>query len=395
LPLETDSRVKRAMARTLSKIPGIAQVPDLNRLLDDASPVVVREAADAISRRATVVAQDAALQKATVQKLQATITRLPEQSAFAEARRMCAEALKKLNAQAAMEFGRQLLDSPDLAQRAAGLTVLGETGPRTAGLIMGTVDRHGGQDPASIRVRRSGMDALARAGDFNFTADWLFNRFTGRNEPNADVRAAARNAYRTLLPQGDINKLLAEAGRLRDDARMRVDILNVLVVRFKGAGQFEDAAIQQVSLGKEYMSLSPPDAVAAAAVRQEALNYYLFVRKDGPFVLEPLVTGLTESLLKSQQYAKLAAMAQNLFDKLKGQDRYQQIIGSKVRNEAQALQLSTGPNKQKDWANAAQLIDVVSHMDPPLARTYLLDLQDISAKLKEQQRAATRPAGRR
>ena len=64
------------MARTLSRIPGIAQVRDLNQLLDDPSPVVIREAADGIRRSADTVAKDSELLKTTVQKLSDTIKRL-------------------------------------------------------------------------------------------------------------------------------------------------------------------------------------------------------------------------------------------------------------------------------------------------------------------------------
>jgi hypothetical protein len=398
LSIEPDSRVKAAMARTLSKLPGLDYFPDLNRLLDDPSPVVVREAADAIRRRAPVIVPDAALQQATAQKLQGTIKRLPNQPAFAEARRTSAEALAALKEPTTMGFAQGLLSAQEPDLRAAGLTIMGELGKEMAGPIIRAVDRETSQDAASVRVRKSGMDALARTRNFNFSAEWLFNKFNprGGNEPSAEVRSAAQRAYLTLLKDGDTNKLLSEASRVRDDAT-RIEIFKVLVGKFKDAGQREDAAIQQISLGKEYMNRGQPKE--AADVRQDALNCYL-ERRDGPYVLEPLAGALTESLLQSRQYDKLAAMASNLFRRVteqggpKAQDPYQGAIGPKIRNEAQRLQESTGPNRQEDWANAARLIEAASRMDPPLAKSYLEDLPRISARLQEQQRAATRP-GRR
>ena len=76
-------------------------------------------ASDAIRKRAPVAQQDPALQKATAQKLRQTITRLPKQPAFIEARRRCAEALSKLDEPTNMSFGQQLLESPEPDLRAS------------------------------------------------------------------------------------------------------------------------------------------------------------------------------------------------------------------------------------------------------------------------------------
>ncbi len=414
LPLETDSQVKAAMARTMSKIPGIAWVSDVNALLDDPSPAVIREAADAIRKRAGAIG--GALKESTAQKLRATITRLPYQPAFIEASRMCAEALAALQDPASMSFATELLRSPEPDRRAAGMTLLGELGALStlaangaqqvivAPQIINAVDAERGQDPASIRVRKAGMNALGRAGDFNHSNDWLFNKFNprGGTEPNKEVRNVARDAYRKLLPNGDTAKLLAEADRFNDDPSMRVEVLKVLVDHFTKSNQPEDAAFQQESLGAEYMKLANAreateytkvaNAREAASALQDALNYHLG-RGEGPAVTGRLVGMLTDALLQSQQYTKLAAIAQNLFTAKDVSDRgrYQQIIGSKIRNEAQKLQSLTGKDRQKDWANAAALIDAVSHMDPPLAGSYLDDLRIISTQLREQQRSESRP----
>jgi hypothetical protein len=401
LQIETDNRVKAAMARTLAKVPGLTQIAELNRLLDDASPIVVREAADAIRRRVPNIVKDAAVQKSTAQKLRDTIRRISKQPAFADAGRMCAEALALLKDPANMDFARELVASADPDVRAAGLTIWGELGAgatelserqRMAALIIPAVKSETGQNPASVRMRKAGMNALARAGEFNSSSGWLYDQTDPRYEPSADVRNAARIAYRTLLPAGDVDKLLTgELRRLKDDVAMRVEVRKVLVDKYQKSQKLEEAAVQQVSLGQEYMMLGRP--ADAAANLQDALNYYLG-RGDGPLVIEKLLGALTDALLQSQQYAKLTGMAQNLFSKVK-EDRYQYAIGYRIRNEAQKLQSSSGPNRQKDWAKAAALIDAVSRMDPPLSKTYLEDLRRISALLQEQQRAATRPAGRR
>jgi HEAT repeat protein len=408
LQVESDSRVKAAMARTLAKVPGLAQLAELNRLLDDPSPLVVREAADAIRRRAPLIQKDATLQKGTVEKLRATIRRVAKQPAFAEAGRMCAEALALLKDPLTVDFARELLGSSDLDLRGAGLALYGELGAaatepnerrQMASIIVSAMQREAGQqNPASVHLRKAGMDALARAGEFHSSfSGWLYDQTNPGYEPNAEVRNAARATYRTLLAAATTDKLeseLSATGPLKADVAMRVEARKVLVDKYLKQQKLEDAATQQVTLGQEYMTLGRPEA--AAVSRQEALNAFL-LRNDGPGVLVPIVGGLTDSLLKSQQYAKLPAMWQNLFSRINEQDRgrYQQAVGYRIRNEAQQLQESQGPNKQKDWENAGKLIDAVSRMDPPLAKAYLDDLRATSAKLQEQQRAATRPAGRR
>ena len=166
---------------------------------------------------------------------------------------------------------------------------------------------------------------------------------------------------------------------------MHVEVLKVLIDDFKRAKQDEDAAAQLQSLGADYMKLGRPRE--AVASYQEALQSRLD-HQQGFSVTERLIKQLVTSLLQSQQYTQLASLAQKLFNLGTDQGSYQQTIGSAVRNEAQRLQESNGPDRQRDWENAAKLIDAVSHMDPPLFKTYLDDLRAISARLDQQRRAA-------
>lgn len=395
LPLETDNRVKAAMARTLSKIPDLTAVPDLNRLLDDASPVVVREAADAIRRRASVIAaKDAKLRDATALKLQATMTRIQKQPAFGDAVRMCGEALAALKDPTNQKFATEvLLRSPQPDMRAAGLTVLGELGPRMADLIINAIQAEQGQSPAAIRVRKAGMEALAKAGNFARSAEYLRNQLNPRIEPSLDVRTAASNAYLSLARGDGVDRdtLLSEISRLGDaEMSMRVEVRKALVDKFKAAKKEEDAVVQQISIADEYTKLGrPADAVTS---RQEAINHYL---KRG-ILDDQLVRRQAESMLQTQQYARLAALAQTLFSQPNEEDRkrFQSAIGPRIKNEV--IRLIEEPQddprkKQTDWDNAAKLIATFSNMDPPLANTYLEDLRKASSKLETQRRLAPTP----
>jgi hypothetical protein len=408
LQVEPDSRVKAAMARTLAKVPGRGQVAELNRLLDDASPLVVREAADGIRKRVLDILKDVAIQKSTTEKLRETIRRVAKQPPFVEAVRLCAGALALLKDPASMDLARELVGSPDPDVRAAGLTIYGELGAvttdpierqRIASAIISPMRNDTNPSPAPVRMRKAGMEALARAREFNQTSDWLYGRTDPRSEPSADVRNAAKAAYRTLLPEGDIQKLVnSELSRLRDDDAMRVEVRKVLVDKFQKTQKLEEAAVQQDSLAADYMLLRPPRPADAANCLEDAMNYYL-TRGLGAGVVDPLARRLAEAMLQSQQYARLAAVAHKLFSVENEIDRkaYQAQIGGRVMNEAYKLlgsEQDSPRTKQKDWDNAAKLIDTFSRMDPPLAKFYLEELGKVSAKLQERQRAATRPAGR-
>jgi hypothetical protein len=234
------------------------------------------------------------------------------------------------------------------------------------------------------------MEALARAGEFTQSAEFLRARMNPRAEPNPDVRTAARSAYRSLVAkEGDTDKLLQEIKLFEDDVPMRVEVRKVLVDKFKEAAKEEDTAIQRVTLADEYMKLGrPADAVTA---RQDAINHYL---KRG--ILDwQLVRAQAESMLQTQQYARLATLAQALFSQ--GTDvqraQYQQAIGARVKNEAFRLvgtEQDDPRTKQADWDNAAKLIETFSKIDPPLARTYLEDLRQASTTLEAQRRRAAR-----
>jgi hypothetical protein len=351
---------------------------------------VVREAANAIRLRAAQVVQQAPLEQATSKKLQDTIKRLPKTPPNMEAVRTCAEALKALSAATATAFAQGLLASPDPDMRAAGLIVLGELGPRMAPQIIEAIRTAQDQSPPAIRVRRAVMDALSRAGELPNSVPFLARQVNPRVEPNADVRNAARNAYRTLLAKMDGDTILnQELPRFRDDLPMRADVRKILVDKFKSEQRLEDAAYQQVSLAEEYTQLGrPADAVAS---RQEAINDYL---KRG-ILDERLVRAQTESMLQTRQYTRLAALAQTLFSQQDPVQRglYQQAIGARVKNEAFKLvgtEQDDPRTKQADWDNAAKLIDTFSKIDPPLVKTYLEDLRQASTQLEAQRRRATR-----
>jgi hypothetical protein len=368
LAVETDSDVKAAIARKLSSVPGIRQVVELSMLLDDEAPEVVRDAAEAIRRRAAAVVQkDPKLAATVAKKLRATMDRLAGTAAYLEARRACGEALAELRDPVSLDFAQTLLDlnrrePPEI--RGVALMILGELGPGASDVIVRAVDLE--RDP---RVRERGIAALGHSRSVDQLA-WLVQRMNARGE-DAKVRERARQAYIDLLQSARPEKLANEAAlRQQDDLSLRVEVLKVLIEQLKKEKKEEDVAAQQQSLGADLLRLNKP--LEAVAPLRAALDYWRD-RTAGPDVTGKLVSQLITAMLRSHQYTQLTALGQDLIAKAPPDEQkyYQGEIGSKIRGEVDALvKNAEDVPSSADREHAGTLIDAALKMNPPLDRFY-------------------------
>jgi hypothetical protein len=377
-----------ALAVQLARVPGLPET-----LLKDADPLLVREAAEAIRRRASaIIQQGPGHVKEIGGLLRETMTRLANDPspAAVDARRAAGEALAVLKDPVSLDFARSLLRSNDQPPeiRGVALVILGELDPRNAGLIVEAIDPRKERDP-SVRIR--GMEALSRTRSFD-QAGWLFQQLNEKasSEPNAKVRDAARVAYLKLLPYATPERLNTDAGRLRADPPLRIEVLKELLRQLMIAKQEREAAAAQENIGTEYFeALNNPKE--GAKYLGEALAYFRG-KQVGLNVTNTLSDRLIRALIAARQYPELTALAKDAFENSPEQDSltYKNMVGVRVRNEAERLKNSKDP---ADWADAAKMLDLVLKMDPPLGPPYPDDLNRLATEVEKQRRRADAAGG--
>jgi hypothetical protein len=401
LRVETDSNVRQAIAQTLTRalVDRPAQftrvLDELAALLDDASPAVVKEAAESIediaARGRPLLQKDPAAGRRTAERLRAAITRLADRPGFQEARRACGEALAVFRDEQSQAFARELLNPrrrEPAAVRGVALAILGELGPRGAGDITSAVDNESDRN-----VRVEGVRALARTGSFE-QSDWLAQRMNDR-EPA--VREAAADTYRKLLPTATPEKLANEADRRKNNPSLRVDILRALVDKLRAAGQREQAALQEQNIGAEYLrSLKRPDL--AVPYLRSALDQLRDIGY-GQGATDKLRQQLIDAMLQSRQYAQLAALGQEwiqLAPDEQAANIYRRDIGVSMRNEAERLleayRRQAGADARDNLDHASALIDAALKMQPPLDDLVRRNFTDLRRDTDELLQRAARTA---
>lgn len=360
LAVEANSDVKAAIARKLANVKGVRQVPQLNALLDDGAPDVVREAARALRQRVPDFTKtDAELLNTTTEKLRSTIDRLKKRPVFQDARVAAGEALAAFADVRNLRFALGLLNSNEPPEiRAVALRILGELGPQASDSIFRAI-----ANERVPRVRAEGLRALGRTRSFE-QSRFIVSQMGPDNDP--EVRSAARAAYLELLPAAGAGQLAGEAQYWKNvgDHAMRVEVLKQLVKELDGAKQANEAAIQRQNIGDEYLNFlqRPGDAVPYL---QAAVNYHRSVGAQR-VVTDTPINQLVNAMLQSRQYLPLTRFVSDLAGKSSPQEavRYQRELGAKVRNQVDALV------EKKDYDDALLLLNAALATDSPFQEMY-------------------------
>jgi HEAT repeat protein len=383
LQVEPDATVRAAIARKLGGVASVNQIAPLSALLDDPSPAVVQEAAEAIRRRAPqIIERDPKLAQATVQRLRQVMRNLANRPGFLDARRKVGEAVAAFHDKQNVAFAQELLNPREPAAiRGVGFLILGESGLDVSNFIENAVDDE--PDPVA---RVQGVRALARTKRLDH-AQWLIDKMDPGKERSADVRAAARQGYIDLLASAPTPWLSTEASRRwRNNPAMRIEVLKELVRKLHDAREDEAAAMEEQNLGIEYLNnLQPPQPREAALHLRPAFDYW---RKRGtsPDVTDRLVTQLATAMLRDRQYTQLTQLVQDVVKTSTPADAraYQDGFGRQIRLEADRL--VNAPVNSRNLDDASALIDAALKMDPPISGIYREDLQRFADQIEYSRR---------
>lgn len=390
LRIEKRDDIKVWQIRALVKSgndPGI--VPELERLLNDPSPEVVRAAADALSKLAGTPNNPLGLP--VLNALRQTIhnrTGLPGQplpDSDPELRAALIEAqapLVNLLPQESMQrlpFYLNQRESP-LVRQATLLTLAVLKDPGVERTIANELDININNE-ADPTVRRTAAIALGRSGAPG-AADQLLRSMYEQTEPDPKVREAAWQALQGLMhnmsAEALVNRWVGEFARggnaSAQELQRKLAVLTEACNKLSSAGSDPmNLATMQQQAGDTLLKLGQP---------REAIRYYLpaldFWQKNNAQLNPPMLEmagNVMHAYLLAGDYSQAAEFAAK---QLQLDTHYQNPIGTIIRNTVDQLRLSPDPARQAD---ARRLIEAVLNAQLPLDSVLLGDLRDFKKSL--------------
>jgi HEAT repeat protein len=311
-------------------------------------------------------------------------------------RAACIEAIGKLKDpkldESILRLGEQAQEP--VGVRVAAYRALASTHNRRASIRIARDIQN--ENPANKEVRIAEVNALAATGKFEEEANFLYD-LTQSTEPDPQVRAAAWDAFKTLLPTAtDFSTLTDWSARLSNDPARQLAVLDTLTEKLKEANRMNDWAPAEQNRGAALMALAQHDPSTAALTHyNQAATAFLaavdFWNKSGQQVaaLPGLAKQAIEALLEAHDYSRACTFAA---DQLKVTPLLNQFLGPEIRDYADRLvsdgKANRDPQKLRD---AIDLIEQATKIDPPLEKPVLSDLNQFKADAENALRVLPKP----
>ena len=343
--IEPDLQVKLALVKAIART-GDRSLPILQRLIREAPPVIAAAAADAIS---TAPFQGKAQLRAVVDFLRAARQErtgpIGNPSSDLELIDLRAHLVRAIATLSVTLPGPDTINDlasltdrrEPVAVRQAALLGLGTLGPPAGevvgNLVQGKLNPNDEPDPL---IRAAAATALGNMGSFVYYTD-IDSRTQSQNEPSPEVRAAAREACRTLLQAGTAQQLpfVITDLKKRQDWVRALEALQIRTQKLSTTknDEAQALAIDREDIGDIYAEKLNSPGQAIDFYRQALAYYQQPDKHPEQFVTDKLIGKLLRAYLAANQFdAALQFSAEQLAD-----PRTQTTIGSEITNWASRL----------------------------------------------------------
>ncbi|MGN6625312.1 MAG: HEAT repeat domain-containing protein, partial [Tepidisphaeraceae bacterium] len=379
---ETDSSVRHAIADALRPIRDIRSVEPLMKVLDDPSVRTAQAAAEALSEPELgqkLRDKNPVLADKLAAKLLDTLQNRTTAQNNIDLRNSLIQAMAALQNRTLAPTLVRMLDSPREASkvRRSLLQAVGEYhDPQMADSIGALLS-----DPDEP-IRLEAVKALGKsANSFGDFEKRLYNRIDPAAEPSPAVQDAAWNVLTKLFEKAPKDQLASWEIRLRDKPDRLLAVLKVQRDRALSSGDADEAARRNQQIGDAAAKAAQSaDAGKADALRQQSIEAYRsalsYAEESNKTAMASFVSeGLTNVLMAAHKYADAINFVQQ---QIKKDPAYQGDLVPLIGQEASRL-VHGSPS---DFDSATQLIDMALKMNPPPARQFTNNLQELRAEVQ-------------